>query len=76
MLTEIYPAGEDPIPGISAEKVFEGIKEHGHKQVLFIPDRKEIVDRLRSMMKPGDVILILGAGDIWQVGEELLKGEK
>jgi len=56
--------------------VFEGIKEHGHKQVLFIPDREEIVDTLRSMMKPGDVILILGAGDIWQVGEELLKGEK
>jgi len=76
ILTEIYPAGEDPIPGISAEKVFEGIKEHGHKQVLFIPDREKIVDTLRSMMKPGDVILILGAGDIWQVGEELLKGEK
>jgi UDP-N-acetylmuramate--alanine ligase len=73
ILTEIYPAGEDPIAGVSAKKLYEGIKEHGHKQVLFIPDKDEMVDHLHALMKPGDVILILGAGDIWQVGEELLK---
>jgi len=74
ILTEIYPAGEDTIASVSAEKLYEGIKEHGHKQVLFIPDKEEIVHHLRSLMKTGDAVLIMGAGDIWQVGEELLKG--
>jgi UDP-N-acetylmuramate--alanine ligase len=73
ILTEIYPAGEDPIAGVSAKRLFEGIKEHGHKQVLFVPDKEEIPATLFSLMKAGDVVLILGAGDIWQVGDELLK---
>jgi UDP-N-acetylmuramate--alanine ligase len=76
ILTEIYPAGEDPIAGISAKKLYKGIKEHGHKQVLFVPDREEILGHLHSLLKPGDVVLIMGAGDIWQVGEELLKRER
>lgn len=73
ILTEIYPAGEDPIPGIGAKKLFKGIKEHSQKQVLFIPDKEGIVNGLLSLMKPGDVVIFMGAGDIWQVGEELLK---
>ncbi len=71
LLTEIYPAGEDPLPGINAEKLFKGIKEHGHKQVHFYPDKEAIADGLLKLLNPGDVVITLGAGDIWQLGEEL-----
>ncbi|MDX1777689.1 MAG: cyanophycin synthetase, partial [Thermodesulfobacteriota bacterium] len=71
LLTEIYPAGEDPLPGINAEKLFKGIREHGHKQVHFYPDKEVIADDLLKLLDPGDIVITLGAGDIWQLGEEL-----
>jgi UDP-N-acetylmuramate--alanine ligase len=71
LLTEIYPAGEDPLPGVNAENLFQGIKEHGHKQVHFCPRREDIADDLLKMLNPGDIVITLGAGDIWQLGEQL-----
>jgi len=73
ILTEIYPAGEDRIEGVEAKGLFEGIREYGHRDVSFLPDKKGIVDHLLRLVKPGDMVITLGAGDIWQVGEELIK---
>jgi UDP-N-acetylmuramate--alanine ligase len=71
ILTEIYPAGEDRIEGVDAKSLFEGIREYGHKDVTFLNTKKEIVDHLLGVLKPGDMVITLGAGDIWQVAEEL-----
>jgi UDP-N-acetylmuramate--alanine ligase len=77
VLTDIYPAGEDPLPGVKTETLFQGIKKHGHKQVHYFPRKEKIVDHILKLLNPGDVVITLGAGDIWQVGEQLqhkLKG--
>jgi UDP-N-acetylmuramate--alanine ligase len=73
LLTDIYPAGEDPLPGVTSEVLFRGIRERGHKNVLYVPRREETADKLISLLKPGDTVITLGAGDIWQLGEELMR---
>jgi UDP-N-acetylmuramate--alanine ligase len=72
VITDIYPAGEHPIPGINGQAFYEGIKKHGHKDVVFIPDLKEAEKHLRKFLKAGDVLLTLGAGDIWHAGENIM----
>jgi UDP-N-acetylmuramate--alanine ligase len=72
ILTEIYPAGEDRIEGVEARALFEGIREYGHKNVTYLADKKEIVDHLLRVIAPGDLVITLGAGDIWQVADELV----
>ena len=73
ILTDIYPAGEDRIEGVEAKALFEGIREYGHKDVAFVGDKKEIVEHLLRIISPGDLVITLGAGDIWQVSDELVK---
>jgi len=70
ILTEIYPAGEPPIPGIDASLLLRELKHHG-KSAQYIPQHEEIIDLLRRELRPGDFIIVLGAGDIWQVGRRL-----
>jgi UDP-N-acetylmuramate--alanine ligase len=72
-LLDIYPAGEDPIPGVKAENLYEGIKGHGHKDVTLVSERKEILDHLLPRLKSGDMVITLGAGDVWKIGETLLE---
>jgi UDP-N-acetylmuramate--alanine ligase len=73
ILTDIYPAGEDRIEGVEAKKLFEGIRDYGHKDVAYLPNKKEIVDHLLGIVRPGDLVITLGAGDIWQISDELVK---
>ncbi|MCP3677589.1 MAG: UDP-N-acetylmuramate--L-alanine ligase [Deltaproteobacteria bacterium] len=73
VITDIYPAGEEPIEGISSSALFEGIKAHSHKDVVYIPDRGGVVEYLMKHLSPGDLVVTLGAGDIWEVGEGLLE---
>jgi len=73
LLTDIYPAGETPIPGISAEKLVASIKQHGQKDVTYIADRDLLCEHLQEVVRDGDIVLTLGAGNLWQTGEELLK---
>jgi UDP-N-acetylmuramate--alanine ligase len=69
--TEIYSAGEDPIPGINGESMSKEIMKH-HKNVVFIPRKEKISEFLAKEAKPGDIIITAGAGDILNVGKELL----
>ncbi|HMK77891.1 MAG TPA: UDP-N-acetylmuramate--L-alanine ligase [Thermodesulfobacteriota bacterium] len=73
ILTEIYPAGEDRIEGVESKTLFEGLREYGHKDVTYLADKREIVEHLLRIISPGDLVITLGAGDIWQVSEELVK---
>ncbi len=72
ILTEIYPASEQPINGVTGHWLAEGIKGHGHKEVIFEPDLERIPDVVAGIAKDGDVVITLGAGDVWTVGEKVL----
>ena len=71
IVTDIYPAGESPIEGIHAKNLYEGILQHGHRDVTYIPDKADIAAILASLVQPGDMVITLGAGDVWKVGDEL-----
>ena len=73
LLTEIYSASESPIPGVTAEALINGIKKHGHRHASFEPGFSELLDKAMDILAPGDVVLSLGAGNIWQAGEKLLE---
>ncbi len=73
VLTDIYPAGEQPIEGVTSEALAKSLRMHGQKDVTCISSREEIVDHLLRILKPDDILLTLGAGNIWQTGEALLK---
>ena len=76
ILTEIYPAGEDPIPGVTSEALYHALKRHGHMEVEFIPDKAEIAKTVIDKLHPGDIALTLGAGDVYKVGEALVEALK
>ncbi len=67
----IYAAGEDPIPGVTAEQLANSIVEHGHKQVRTVDSLEEATEALAQAVQPGDLVLTLGAGDVWQVAPAL-----
>jgi UDP-N-acetylmuramate--alanine ligase len=73
VIMDIYAAGEKPIPGVSAQALYEGVKKHGHKDAAFIPDREKVLDHLAGTVKKGDIVLTLGAGDVWKIGEQLVE---
>jgi len=72
-VTEIYPAGEQPIPGVHGGQIAEEVKEHGHKSVTYVPVKEDLVDAVLAVARPGDIVLTMGAGDIWKIGEEIVR---
>ncbi len=73
LVTEIYAAGESPIPGVSGRKLAEEVSRYGHHDITFCEDLEEMTDVLVKRVQPGDVVVTLGAGNVWQVGEWLLE---
>jgi UDP-N-acetylmuramate--alanine ligase len=71
-ITEIYGAGEKRPNGLSGRSVFEGIRRTGHPGVHFIEENTAKADYIFQHLSAGDMVLTLGAGDIWKTGEELL----
>ncbi|TAL23817.1 MAG: UDP-N-acetylmuramate--L-alanine ligase [Nitrospirae bacterium] len=72
-LMDIYPAGEKPIEGINSNVLFDRIKKTGHTDVVYFSDREKLVENLLLRLRQGDVVFTLGAGDVWKIGEEILK---
>lgn len=73
LLTDIYAASEDPIPGVSAERLAHEIERYGHRQASYAGSLEAAGARLRQLIAPGDLVLTLGAGSVWRCGEELLE---
>ncbi len=73
VVTDVYPAREEPIQGISGELIANAAKEFGHKNVHYVPDKKNVPDFLMKIKHKGDIIITMGAGDIWRYGEEFIK---
>jgi UDP-N-acetylmuramate--alanine ligase len=72
-LTEIYSAGERPIPGVDASLIERAVRERSGREVALVADRTRLVDAVVARLAPGDVVLTLGAGDVWKAGEEILQ---
>jgi UDP-N-acetylmuramate--alanine ligase len=72
-VTEIYPAGEREIPGVSGEKLAEAIRAAGHRSVTWIDRKDALAEQVHSQVRTGDLVMTLGAGDIWKVGPQLLE---
>jgi UDP-N-acetylmuramate--alanine ligase len=75
LVLDIYAASEQPDPGVSAEKLAEAIRAHGHRRVEYLGERGAAEARLRELLKEGDVFFTLGAGDVYKLGEKLAGGE-
>jgi UDP-N-acetylmuramate--alanine ligase len=74
IVMDIYPAGETPIPGVSAADLAEGIRAHGHRDVTFLgSDRARVAEYVCEISRPGDLVVTLGAGDVSQLGPEILR---
>ena len=73
VVTDVYPAREEPIQGITGELIVNAAKQFGHKDAHYVPDKKQIPSFLRTVVKDGDIVITMGAGDIWKYGEEFLK---
>ncbi len=74
--TDVYPAREEAIKGISGEMIADSAKKFGHKNVIYVKDKNDLPKILNDLKKDGDIIITMGAGDIWKQGErfvELLK---
>ena len=72
LVLPIYSAGEKEIKGIDSIALYEGIKMYGHKEVIYVEGFKKAVSYLKEILKEGDVLITMGAGDVWKVGEQIL----
>ncbi|MBW2192277.1 MAG: UDP-N-acetylmuramate--L-alanine ligase [Deltaproteobacteria bacterium] len=68
----IYSAGEKEIEGLTSHALCHGIRNHGHKDVMYMEDFDSVAADLKKILKAGDVLITLGAGDVWKIGEWVL----
>ena len=73
ILTDIYSAGEKKIDGISGETILNSVVETTNQEVLYVAEREKIAEYLIDLVRPGDLIITMGAGDIYKTGEELAR---
>ena len=72
--TDIYPAREEPIEGVTGKLITDAAHSFGHKNVLYVENKNDIVKTLNNLKKDGDIIVTMGAGDIWKFGEKFVEG--
>ena len=63
----IYAAGEKPIEGVDAARIVRGLADHGHRSVLGVTDLESATEHLVGYVRPGDIVITLGAGDVNRV---------
>ncbi|SMB96426.1 UDP-N-acetylmuramate--L-alanine ligase [Desulfonispora thiosulfatigenes DSM 11270] len=70
ILSDIYAASEEPLVGISSNLIMENLPKGS--EAIYIEKNEDIVEHLRYIAKPGDLIITMGAGDIWKVGKDII----
>jgi UDP-N-acetylmuramate--alanine ligase len=73
VVTDVYPAREEPIQGVSGELIANAAKQFGHKDARYVANKKKVPETLQAICRPDDIVITMGAGDIWKYGEEFLK---
>jgi UDP-N-acetylmuramate--alanine ligase len=71
--TDVYPAREEPISGVTGELIANATKSFGHKNVIYVPDKNNVPEVLKKLKQDGDIIITMGAGDIWKYGEKFIE---
>ena len=71
LLLDIYSAGEEAEEGIHSQRIAEGVKEFGHKNVEYIGSTQSVIPHLQKILKPGDIVMTLGAGNIGELSHKL-----
>jgi UDP-N-acetylmuramate--alanine ligase len=71
-VTDIYPAGERPIKGVTGELIYRAVKREGKPRVSYVPGWDNLKAVVRESIRSGDMVITLGAGNIYRLGEELL----
>jgi UDP-N-acetylmuramate--alanine ligase len=71
-ITDIYPAGEKPLAGVSADTIIRQVRRQSKADIRYVPSLEAMVEETTSAVAPGDMVLLLGAGDITRIGETLL----
>ncbi len=72
VITDVYPARESPIQGVTGELIIMAAKKFGHKNTHYVSDKNNIPVFLKSITKKDDIVITMGAGDIWKYGESFL----
>jgi UDP-N-acetylmuramate--alanine ligase len=72
VITDIYSAGEAPIAGVSGRRVYDAVRASGHPHVVYCPTTAEAHDWLETFVGSGDLVMTMGAGDVWRTGDALL----
>jgi UDP-N-acetylmuramate--alanine ligase len=72
MVLPIYAAGEPTVEGIDSRGLCDAIRAHGHRETQFVADKEAALALLKETLRPSDLLLTLGAGDVWRVGVRLL----
>ena len=70
IITDVYSAGEDPIPGVSGKLIVDMVQKLLHQDVLYIPTKEAVLAYLEEHAQPQDLVITMGAGDIYTVGEQ------
>ncbi|ERT57193.1 UDP-N-acetylmuramate--L-alanine ligase [Megasphaera vaginalis (ex Srinivasan et al. 2021)] len=70
IITDVYSAGEDPIPGVSGRLIVDMVQKLSHQDVLYIPTKEAVLAYLEEHAQPQDLVITMGAGDIYTVGEQ------
>jgi UDP-N-acetylmuramate--alanine ligase len=71
-ILDIYAASEKPIEGVSAESMVERIRQFGHRSAEYAGTIDRGVKAILEAARPGDLVLTLGAGNVWQAGDQIL----
>jgi UDP-N-acetylmuramate--alanine ligase len=72
VVTDVYPAREAPLPGVTGALVAEAAERHGTSEVHYVADKNEVAQTMTDLASPGDLLIVMGAGDIEQAGGELV----
>ena len=73
IINDIYPANEKPIIDISSELVYDKVQEEKKAGVYYYPGQRETISFLKEAIHQGDIVITMGAGDVWKIGKELAK---
>jgi UDP-N-acetylmuramate--alanine ligase len=72
VITDVYPSREEPIEGVDGKLIADVAREYGHRQVHYVQDKKALPEKLNELAEAGDVVITMGAGDIYKFGQEFV----
>jgi UDP-N-acetylmuramate--alanine ligase len=75
IVTDIYKAREQPIPGVDASGIIDRINGIGKTEAYYVRDKNDIAEKLNGKLDKGDLVIFMGAGDIWEIARDFAGAE-